>query len=331
MKELALTIKTEVVIIPGKTRVQLVPPVGGGGDYDSMCFFETYAGKEGTVVGYNIEYAGILDHRGREPGTYVCIDGYDGSPEAFTPLRILFDGESEPRDVKITHLRVVSDYRVVADSDERLLATAGYLGRLPYPIEFYPEDRVSLQSDLLRSERNIISMRFDTDGRVQYSVDHSQEERQAIKERERAVDSNQALCMRAFSTSDMPKAWMGADELVLVGRGNIYHLHESGPDDVNFESVEEEIAFWSSLRVACVIHDTRNWRLQKPQRLADTLARIQRGEADTVFHIENMVPYSYEPMRLFSRFEKFRVRAQRASLAYWQTQEDVGLSDRSRA
>ncbi|MFZ2555583.1 MAG: hypothetical protein WAZ27_04665 [Minisyncoccia bacterium] len=315
MHELRVTIKAEVVIVPGETRVRFISP-GRGGDYESQQFFDKYDGAFGTLVGYCTEYIGILDWQGRKPGTYIRRYG---PGDKFTPVQILFDGESESQIVKFSHLAVISGFRIPID--EKLDPNQWYMGELPESIVFYPGDIVCLGEDLLQTPREVQSFSLREDGVVLYALNHTEDEEKNIHAAEHAEDQQRPRMIRMASRLNFPALRKRTQDLTLLKRGNIFGLYHGNPEDVSFESLEEEIRFWSSLDVAYVDGPEDRFGLRS-NRLSAALDLLRSGKADTIHHLENLVPVSYDPMRLRPQFERFRARAQKASISYWETQKE---------
>ncbi len=315
MHELRVTIQAEVVLIPGETRVRFISP-GRGDDYESEQFFDKYDGAFGTLVGYCTRYIGILDWQGRKPGTYI---EREGPGEQFTCVKILFDGKSEPQIVKYCHLAVISGFRI--PSDEKLDPNQWYIGELPESIVFYPGDFVCLSEDLLQTPRKVQSISFGKDGAVLYALSHTEEEEKSIHAAEQEKNRQQPLIIRMASRLNFSAITRGAQDLTLLKRGNIFGLYHGNPEDVSFESLGEEIRFWSSLDVAYVDGPEDRFGLRS-NRLSAALDLLRSGKADAIHHLENLVPVSYDPMRLRPQFERFRARAQKASIAYWETQKE---------
>ncbi len=315
MQKLQVTIPTQVIVVPGETRVCFVSP-GRGADYNSQQFFDKYDGKKGVLVGYFSQYIGVLDWQGRKPGTYIERDGLS---ERFTPVKILFDGETELQTVKLCHLVVISGFEVVDDASPNV--DQWYVQELPEPILFYPDDLVCCNEDLLRTPREVQSISFEKDGTVRYALNHTEEEEKSIRAVEREEARERAGRMRLTSHLGFPAMTKQAKDLTLLKRGNIFVLYNGNPDDLEFGSLEEEIAFWS--RLDLTVQDALEYKYGRERnRLPTSLELLRSGEADVIYHLENMVPPSYDPKRLRPAFERFRARARHASVAYWEQQTE---------
>ena len=317
MKELQVTVKAEVIIVPGQTRVRLVPPIGGGDGYESRIFFEAYDGKARTLVDYCTEYVGVHDWRHRKPGVYIKQDSLE---EQCTVVKVLFDDETEPKALKLCHLALLDGFRL---SEGPRSPDQWYLDELPEEVAFYPGDTVCLTNDLLQTPREIQFVSFTKDGEVQYDLRHSAEEETSIRRAEQETDRTKPLSFRMASRLNFPAMNnVKTKELMLLKRGRIFVLYNGHPDELEFQSLEEEIGFWSQLDLS-VRHGPEDKYGLRRNRLHDSLELLRSGQADVIYHLENVLPVSYDPRRLPPTFERFRVRAQKASIAYWERQKEI--------
>ncbi len=208
------------------TRLYYACPAMSPEDVKTDRFFKKYKSKEATVVGFQTEYVGPLDYRGRMPGAYYT----DG-------LKVRFDGEDDVHAIKPNHFIVLGPARV---TDEE---TSRYAGELPQPIQFYPGDVVAEISDSLNTPRVVCKVSIQADGTQLYHLFETDEELRArgiLEENTRSGKGNH------FSPNfSYPHTKVTAGQnLTSIQRGNVHCLY-TDPTELGFASAKEEVNFWA--------------------------------------------------------------------------------------
>ena len=260
--------------------------------------YAAYKGKLATFVSHKEQFIGPLDHDGRLPGRYI-----DASR-----VNVRFDGEETVREESLGYLTVHTGDVVLATS----LEEGDRLGNLPYPILYYPGDRVMYRERPEGVETGpvqVMGVSFAENGKVLYRV-------------------------REFG-----QTWLEHHQsLRLVSRGNVWALYHD-PKWLEFDSDEEEMQFWAQDGVSRSaknpnrgpsLHDQTKLVFGVP--LAEAWGLFQSGLADLIIVPEieagkvrrrierdekDVEPRCFQPLRLHDCFTEHRNRVHKLTDRLW--------------
>ncbi len=241
-------------------------------DYQSQQFFQKYRGREATIVGFSTQAVSILDKHGRPPGIYYNDSNVD----------LRFDGEDEVhKRIKLMHLVLVSS---ATTAEPKVAFSHQRAGDLPSPILFYPGDVVYKYDDLLRTEREVSHVEVDNEGKPTYYLRETELERdirlQEQARRQKEVEDNDRPFM--FPNVSPPRLeGVSGEGIGLLRPGNL-HLLYTKSGDMQFETPEEEVTFWSQDGLSEVTYRGRGIDLDAECTYEEARRLLEAGEGDLV-------------------------------------------------
>lgn len=266
---------------------------------------------EGTCIvkGFAEHYVGPLDHEGCLPGVYY----------ATSVINVQFEGEDTVQEnLNLGHFIVLDATDTVtshASLDQQLVR------ELPNAIEFWPGDTVRKIDDLFGTPRTIEHVQIDDNGEVIYVLTESKEQqrqRSADREWQRVETSRHGILA---STFDHPRSEVcQAAMLILVKRGNVYHLY-CEPEQLSFASPTDEIQFWTNDGLSRIIYDDDFSLIGNYYRLDIARMMLENREGDLMVSARTKT-YGGEPIyqvrRLHDIFGTYRERVRALSLSLFE-------------
>ena len=259
-------------------------------------FFQKYRHTYGTIAGFSTEYAGPLDSKGRLPGTYYTSDGID----------VRFDGEDTVHtDLNIKAFILIST-TTTTSIDSPL--THQWVGELPNPIEFYPDDIVRKADDLLQTERVIESVDINKDGSLVYTLAETKNDRVARK------NDHEKILNRPRKSGDwleriLPRRARTehcfGKQLVFVKAGNVRRLYKE-PTSMYFDSPSDELRFWARDGISS-LYFGKGSVFQLGFSLNDARHILEAGECDIIVCTDK-VSNHHQIYKLHNCFEQHRNR-----------------------